>query len=145
MPSNRPLERTGPAAPAAQRPFVRQTSVTMKARDLGVRLLWAIAFVFVIGVSVGGVEVIFRLFAGPGLPRWSLVTYIGAAFALGLSYILAEILWHPVGRILVDRDRVTDPLWKRSLRLFAILMIVGAVASGVALAEQHGWLPRWLR
>ncbi len=117
----------------------------MKARDLGARLLWIIAFVFVIGVSVGGVELIFRLLAGRGLPRWSLLTYIGAAFALGLGYALAEVLWHPVGRILVDSDKVTDPLWKRSLRLLAILTVVGALASGVVLAEQHGWLPEWPR
>jgi len=117
----------------------------MKARDLGTRLLWTVVFVFVIGVSLGGVELIFRLLAGRGLPRWSLLTYIGAAFVLGLGYILAEGLWHPVGRILVDRDKVTDPLWQRSLRLLAILTVVGALAAGVVLAEQRGWLPEWLR
>jgi len=117
----------------------------MKARDLGTRLLWTVVFVFVIGVSLGGVELIFRLLAGRGLPRWSLLTYIGAAFALGLGYILAEVLWHPVGRILVDRDKVSDPLWQRSLRLLAILTVVGALAAGVVLAEQRGWLPEWLR
>src|SRR5437773_4542577 len=57
----------------------------MKARHLGARLLWIIAFAFVFGVSVGGVELIFRLLAGRGLPRWSLLTYLTAAFALGLG------------------------------------------------------------
>src|SRR5881409_3288601 len=70
----------GRRPPAAPDPGVRQPSVTMKARDLGTRLLWTVVFVFVIGVSLGGVELIFRLLAGRGLPRWSLLTYIGAAF-----------------------------------------------------------------
>jgi hypothetical protein len=70
---------------------------------------------------------------------------MGAAFVIGLGYILAEVLLHPVGRILVDRDKVTDPLWKRSLRVLAILMVVGALAAGVVLADQQGWFPEWLR
>jgi MFS family permease len=107
----------------------------MKARDLAAWLLWTIAFVFVMGVSVGGGELIVRFLVGRGFPRWSLLTYIGAAFALGLGYVLAEVIWHPVGRILVDRDKVTDPLWKRSLRLLAILTVVGALTYCVMLAE----------
>jgi hypothetical protein len=62
-----------------------------------------------------------------------------------IAYILGEVLWHPIGRVLVDGDKVTDPLWKRSMRLLAVLTILGVVIAGGLLAEQYGWLPRWPR
>jgi len=67
--------------------------------------------------------------------------YVGVAFALGIAYILAEALWYPIGRVLIDPDKVTDPLWKRSLRLVAFLAIIGVVLAGGILAEKTGWLP----
>jgi antitoxin HicB len=107
----------------------------MKMRDVAVRLLWLVAFVFAIGVSIGGVEFFAHVYR--------------AAFALGAGCILAEVLWHPVGKILVDRDKVTDPLWERSLRLLAILTIVGVLATGVAVAghtfRRPGWMSSWTR
>ena len=117
----------------------------MKARDVGVRLLWSIVFVFVIGASWVGFDLVSRLLAGRGLPRWSLIMYIAAAFALGCAYIVGEVLWRPIARVLVDPDKVTDPLWRRSLRLLALLTILAVVIAGGVLAEQHGWIPEWLR
>jgi hypothetical protein len=117
----------------------------MKACDIGLRLLRGIAFVFAIGAVIGGVELVFRLLAGHGLPRWSPLTYIGVTLALGFIYIVAEVLWHPIGRVLVEPDKVSDPLWKRSMRLLAIFAILVVVLVGGILAEQHGWLPLWLR
>lgn len=56
-------------------------------------------------------------------------------------YVLAEAVWYPIGKVLIEPDRVTDPLWKRSLRLVAVLAIVGAVMAGGIYAEKRGWLP----
>ncbi len=81
------------------------------------------------------------LLQGKGLPKWSLLTYVGAAFALGFCYLLAEAIFSPISRILIDSDKVTDPLWKRSLRLAAVLGIVGAVVAGGIYAEHRGRLP----
>jgi len=98
--------------------------------------------IFVIGAAGGDFELVLRLLQGKGLPRWSFLTYIGAAFALGLFYLLAEAVWYPIGKVLIDPDKVTDPLWKRSLRLAALLAIVGAVMAGGLYAEHRGWLLR---
>ena len=51
---------------------------------------------------------------------------------LGVGYVFLESLFAPV----VDADRVTDPLWKRALRvaailaIFAFLIVGGMVLSG---------------
>jgi hypothetical protein len=113
----------------------------MKAREVGTRLLAGFTLVFAIGAMWGLFELALRLLQGRGLPRWSILAYIGVAFALGLAYFLAEALWYPIGRVLVDPDKITDPLWKRSLRLVTLLAIIGAVMAGGILAEKSGWLP----
>jgi len=113
----------------------------MKAREVGARVLAGLALVFALGAMWGLFELAHRLLQGRGFPQWSILTYIGVAFALGLACLLAETLWYPIGRVLVDPDKVTDPLWKRSLRLMALLAIIGAVVAGATLAERSGWLP----
>src|SRR5215510_8320677 len=97
------------------------------ARDIFVRVVAGVALIFVIGAVCGLFGLALDLLQGKGLPKWSFVTYIGAAFALGL---LAEAVFYPIGKVLIEPDRVTDPLWKRSLRLAALLAIVGAVMAG---------------
>jgi len=91
----------------------------------------------VVGVSVVGIELLFIWMLGPGLPQWSLFTYLIVAFLIGLAYIGGEIMFSPIRRLLVDRDKIADPLWKRSLRLLALLSIVGVlVLVGVLLKER---------
>jgi len=111
------------------------------ARDIFVRVVAGVALIFVIGAVCGLFGLALDLLQGKGLPKWSFVTYIGAAFALGLLYLLAEAVFYPIGKVLIEPDRVTDPLWKRSLRLAALLAIVGAVMAGGIYAENKGWLP----
>jgi len=113
----------------------------MKVREAGARLLAGLALVFAIGTMWGLFELALRLLQGRGFPRWSILTYIGVAFGLGLAYLLAEALWYPFGRVLIDPDKVTDPLWKTSLRLVALLAIIGVVLAASVLAEKSGWLP----
>jgi len=81
------------------------------------------------------------LLQGKGLPKWSLLTYVGVAFMLGFCYLLAEAIFSPISRVLIEADKVTDPLWKRFLRLAAVLGIVAAVVAGGIYAENRGWLP----
>jgi hypothetical protein len=111
------------------------------AKDIGVRVAAGVTLIFVIGAVCGVFELALDLLQGKGLPKWSLLAYIGLAFALGLLYLLAEAVWHPIGKVLIEPDSVTDPLWKRSLRLAALLAIVGAVMAGGIYAENRGWLP----
>jgi uncharacterized membrane protein YvlD (DUF360 family) len=89
----------------------------------------------------GVFELVLGLLQGKGLPKWSLLTYIGLIFALGLFYLLAEAVLYPIGKVLIEPDRVADPLWKRSLRLVALLAIVSLVMAGGIYAENRGWLP----
>ncbi len=113
----------------------------MKVREAGVRLLAGLALAFAIGTIWGLFELALRLLQDRSFPRWSILTYIGVAFALGLAYLLAEALWYPLGRVLIDPDKVSDPLWKRSLRLVVFLAIIGVVLAAGVLAEKSGWLP----
>ena len=55
-------------------------------------------------------ELALRLLQGRGFPKWSPLTYVGVTFALGFAYLLAEALWYLIGKILIDPDKVTDPL-----------------------------------
>ena len=111
------------------------------ATEIVLRIAAGIALIFVIGAVCGVFELVLGLLQGKGLPKWSFLTYIGAAFALGLVCLLAAAAWYPIGKVLIEPDRVTDPLWKRSLRLVILLAIVGAVMAGGIYAENEGWLP----
>ena len=113
----------------------------LTAREIGIRVAAGVTLVFVIGVLCRVFESVVGLLQGKGLPKWSLLTYIGVAFALGLFYLLAEAVWYPIGKVLIEPDRVTDRLWKRSLRLVALLAIVSLAIAGGIYAENRGWLP----
>jgi len=91
----------------------------MRVREVCARLLAGLGLVFATGAMWGLFELALRLPQGRGFPKWSPLTYVGVTFALGFAYLLAEALWYPIGKILIDPDKVTDPLWKRSLRLLA--------------------------
>jgi hypothetical protein len=80
-------------------------------------------FVLFLGVFIGLFELGFRSLLGYPLPDWSAVQYVGAAFAVGFIYVIGEIVWHPIGRVLVDADKVTDPFWKRLLRVSLLILI----------------------
>ena len=113
----------------------------LTAREIGARVAAGVTVIFIIGAVCGVFELVLGLVQGRGLPKWSLLTYIGVAFALGLFYLLAEAVWYPIGKVLIESDKVTDPLWKRSFRLAAVLAIVGAVVACGIYAESRGWLP----
>jgi cation transporter-like permease len=113
----------------------------LTAREIGIRVAAGVTLVFVIGALCRVFESVVGLLQGKGLPKSSLLTYIGVAFALGLLYLLAEAVWYPIGKVLIEPDRVTDPLWKRFLRLVALLAIVSLVMAGGIYAENKGWLP----
>ena len=61
-------------------------------REIGARVLLGLALIFVIGAISGAFDLILGLVQGKGLPRWSLPTYIGATFVLGLFCLLAEMV-----------------------------------------------------
>ena len=88
------------------------------------KALLLLALIFFVGVSIGFVELGFRSVLGYEFPSWSPIQYLGAVFLVGLVYLVGEILWHPIGHVLVDTDKVTDALWKRSL-LVLILILLG--------------------
>lgn len=113
--------------------------LTRLKREGVARLFAVVTLALVIGAVVLLLELLLRLVQGQGLPKWSATTYLSAAFGLGVAYLVAEILWGPIGRVLVDQDKVSDPLWKRSLRLLVLIGIVGMfVAAGIILTER-GW------
>ena len=115
-------------------------------REIIVRLVLGLSVIFATGAMFGLFELVLRLLLqGQGFPRWSALKYAGVAFALGVGYLVAAAVFYPIGRILINPDKVTDPLWKRSLRLLALLMIFGAVIVGGAVLENRGWIPSWLR
>jgi hypothetical protein len=119
--------------------LLRRKSLT--AKEVGARIAAGTALIFAIGALCGVFQLVLDLLQGKELPRWSLLTYVGVAFALGFCYLLAEAVFYPISKALIEPDKVTDPLWKRSLRLAAILGIVGAVVAGGIYAENRGWLP----
>jgi len=113
----------------------------LTATEIGIRVAAGVTLIFVVGALCGVFELVLGLLQGKGVPKWSLLTYIGVAFALGLLCLLAEAVWYPIGKVLIEPDRVTDPLWKRSLRLVILLAIVSLVMAGGIYAENKGWLP----
>jgi hypothetical protein len=60
-----------------------------------------------------------------GSKSWS--GYVLGILGLGALYLLSEGVAGSIG----DRDRVTDPLWKRSMHLLFLLLVVAAF-SGIA-------------
>lgn len=42
---------------------------------------------------------------------------------MGFIYVIGEVVWHPIGRVLVDADKATDPLWKRLVRVLILILI----------------------
>jgi hypothetical protein len=117
---------------------------SLTAKEIGARIAAATLLIFVIGTLCGVFQLVLDLLQGKGLPKWSLLTYVAVAFILGLCYLLAEMAFYPISKALIEPDKVTDPLWKRSLRLAAVFGIVGAVVAGGIYAENRGWLPlRW--
>jgi hypothetical protein len=119
--------------------LLRKRSLT--AKEIGARVVAGTTLIFLIGALCGAFQLVMDLLQGKGLPKWSLLTYVGVAFALGVCYLLAEAIFSPINRLLIEPDKVTDPLWKRSLRLAAVLGIVGAVTAGGIYAQHRGWLP----
>ena len=98
-------------------------------------LLLVLAVIFVLGVLIGIFELGFSTVLGYRLPSWSAAQYLGAAFLIGLVYFVGEIIWHPIGRVLVDADKATDPLWKRLLRAL-ILVVIGMLPIVVYMVWQ---------
>jgi hypothetical protein len=87
---------------------------------------WALlvfVFVLLLGAFIGFFELGFQSLLGYPLPDWSPVQYVGAAFAMGFIYVIGEIVWHPIGQVLVDADKATDSLWKRLLRVLILILI----------------------
>jgi len=119
--------------------LLRKRSLTTK--EIGTRIVAGTTLIFVIGALCGVFQLVLDLLQGKGLPKWSLLTYVGVAFMLGFCYLLAEAIFSPISRVLIEADKVTDPLWKRFLRLAAVLGIVAAVVAGGIYAENRGWLP----
>jgi hypothetical protein len=119
--------------------LLRRSPLT--AREIVSRIVACVVLIFVVGAGLGVFELLLGLLQGKGLPNWSLLTYIGAAFALGLFYLLAEAALYPIGKLLIEPDRVTDPLWQRVLRLAVVIAIVGAIIAAGVYSENRGWLP----
>src|ERR1700730_14078280 len=93
-------------------------------REIIVRLVLGLSVIFAPGAKFELFVVVLRLLLQErGLQRWSALKYAGVAFALGVCFLVAAAVFYPIGQILIDPDKVTDPLWKRSLRLLALLMI----------------------
>ncbi len=90
------------------------------------KIFLLLIMIFLAGLSIAIVELPFRWMLEDKLPSWTLAQYVGVIFGTGLVYVIGEIFWHPVGRILVDADKVTDPLWKRGLRAL-ILVVFGMI------------------
>lgn len=111
----------------------------MTTREAMARLCWAVTLIFGIGAAILLLELLLRLTQGVGLPEWSMIVYLSVAFGLGITYLLAEVLWAPIGRALIDGDKATDPLWKRSLRLLALIGIICMFIVAGAVLKERGW------
>lgn len=82
-----------------------------------------LALIFCAGLAIGIVELTFRLILGYDLPSWTPSQYLLAVFLIGFINVVGEVLWHPIGLVLVEADKATDPLWKRSLRVLALVLL----------------------
>jgi hypothetical protein len=95
--------------------------------------------VFLVGLVLSAVEAVFALLFGAGLPNWPLAYYLAVPFVMGAFYVLAEFLWEPVGRVLVDADKDTDPAWKRGLRVAVLVFIGSAIVACAVFLKEVGW------
>jgi hypothetical protein len=66
---------------------------SLTAKEIGARITAGIALIFVIGALCGVFRLVLDLLQGKELPRWSLLTYVGVPFVLGLCYLLAEAVF----------------------------------------------------
>ena len=92
-------------------------------------VILGVALLYVYGAVVGGLLFVSDVEPHRNLPDLSWWQYALAPLALGLGYVLLEALVTRIG----DADRVTDPLWKRAIKLSAMLAIVGGAIVGATV------------
>lgn len=95
----------------------------MRAHELFERLLIAAGALCLIG----GIFLALHFAISGALPKWSIFQWLGAAILAGVGALVAEALFWPIQRTVIDPDKVTDPLWKRSIRFLVILAIGAAI------------------
>jgi len=93
-----------------------------------------VAMVTCMGAVVLATGLAMGFLGGRALPAWSPLRYGVTALLTGVAYVVLEILWAPFGRALVDRDTATDPVWKRSLRLLSIFVVITGLVTTVECA-----------
>ena len=64
--------------------------------------------------------------AGESHMGWLLYGLLYGGLAL-VAMIVGELAFYPIQRFLVDRDRITDPLWIRAIRALILLAVGCAV------------------
>jgi hypothetical protein len=95
--------------------------------------------IFLVGLGIFALQVVFTLLLGAALPNWPIAYYLAAPLVIGALYLLSEFLWQPVARVLVDADQRTDPVWKRGLRV-AVLIFIGCAIAGLGVfLRKAGW------
>jgi hypothetical protein len=53
------------------------------------------------------------------------IALIGTVLFWIIACVICEIVGYPIQKILIEPDKVTDPLWKRSLRVLVMISIAG--------------------
>ena len=95
--------------------------------------------VFLVGFAVSAVHALFTFLVQRQLPAWPVSYYVATPFVVGTAYLVAEFLWQPLDRILIQSDRVTDPWWRRVARVIAIILIGCAVIAVGLIVREHAW------
>jgi hypothetical protein len=101
------------------------------------RVLGVLATVYVFGALVGGLELGWRMLTGHESPQWPWWGYAIAPFVVGVLYIAAEAAFEPFNRAVIDPDKVTDPMWKRGLRVLALITLMAGLTIGTIAIHRY--------
>lgn len=92
-----------------------------------------IPIVLFVLTAFGGVLLVSSFALGGVMPRWSPLQWIGAALLAGVAMLVAELLFHPFKRALLDPDKVSDPLWKRGFRVLVLIALFSCIVGAAVL------------
>lgn len=71
-------------------------------------------------VLLGGFEFLTR----GSLPKWNWWQMVVAPFFVACLAIFAEVVFWPVQKYVIEPDRVTDLVWKRGLKVLALIFLI---------------------
>ena len=71
------------------------------------------------------------------LPEWTPTQYLLAMLILVAWGVGVEIIFHPIAKYVIGRDRQSDPLWRRGIRVLILLVCGGTILLAVVVIGKY--------